>query len=123
MIFIGDKLVPFEELFKVNSIEEIKTTKANSTILFAYNEDLLKYTFENEINSAVVINSIKEAIYCNALNVKYIIASKNLAKDIQKIAENYMFDSKVLAVIKSNDEIEEIAHFEIDGVIYESLIV
>ena len=41
---------------------------------------------------------------------------------MQKIAENYMFDSKILAIIKSNDELEEIALDEIDGVIYKELI-
>lgn len=122
MILIGDKLVPFEEIFNISNIEDIKTTKANSTIAFRYNEELIKYSFENDLNSAIIVNSIKESIYANALNAKYIIASKNLAKDIQKIAENYMFDSKVLAVIESNEEIEEIASYEIDGVIYKTLL-
>lgn len=122
MILIGDKLVPSEEISLINSIEDIKTTKANSTISFGYNEDLLKYCFKNELNSAVIVNSIKEAIYCNALDAKYIVASKSLAKEIQKVAENYVFDSKVLAIIESNDELEEIASFEIDGIIYKNII-
>lgn len=122
MILIGDKLVPFEEIFNIKNIEDIKTTKANSIISFGYNEELMKYSFENDLNSAVIVNSIKESIYANALNAKYIIADKNLAKDIQKVAENYMFDSKVLAIIESNEEIEEIASFEVDGVIYKTLL-
>ena len=47
---------------------------------------------------------------------------KELAKQIQKIADNYMYDSKILAIIKSNDELENIAKNEIDGVIYKNLI-
>ena len=66
--------------------------------------------------------SIKEAIYANSLNAKYIISEKELAKAIQKIADNYMFDSKILAVIETNDEIEEIAQSEIDGIIYKSIL-
>lgn len=122
MILIGDNLVPFEEVFNISSIDEIYKTKANSLISFGYNEEILKYTFKNNLNSAIVVASIKEAIYANALNAKYIIASKNLAKQIQKVAENYMFDSKVLAIITSNNELEEIASFEIDGVIYKSIL-
>ena len=122
MILIGDKLIPFEEVFNITTIEDIKTTKANSTIVFRYNEEIMKYSFENDLNSAVIVNSIKESIYANALNAKYILANKNLAKDIQKTAENYMFDSKVLAIIESNEEIEEIASYEIDGVIYKTLL-
>ena len=122
MILIGDKLVPFENISKINQINEIENTKSNSTLSFGYNEDLLKYTYENELNSAVKVNSIKEAIYANALSAKYILAQKSLAKQIQKVAENYMFDSKVLAIIESNEELEEIATFEIDGIIYNSII-
>ncbi|QKJ23081.1 hypothetical protein [Poseidonibacter lekithochrous] len=122
MILIGDKLVPFEEISNILNIEDIKTTKANSTIAFGYNEKIMKYSFENDLNSAIIVNSIKESIYANALNAKYIIANKNLAKDIQKTAENYMFDSKVLAIIESNEEIEEIASYEIDGVIFKTLL-
>jgi len=122
MLLIGDKLVPYEEIINISNIENIKTSKANSTVSFGYNDEILKYCFENEINSAVIVNSIKEAIYCNALNSKYIIASKDLAKKIQKVAENYMFDSKILAIIESSDELEVIASFEIDGVIFKTLL-
>ena len=122
MIIIGDDLVPFEELNLINSFEDIKKTKANSTLLFFYNEELLKYCYENELFSAIVVKSIKEAIYSNSLNVKYIICEKKLAKKLQKIADNYMYDSKILAIVDSNNEFEEIAKSEIDGVIFKNLI-
>ena len=122
MIILGDKLIPFEDIFVIDSIEEIKNTKANSTLIFTFDEKLLKYCFENNLNFAVLINSIKEAIYSNSLGAKYIICSKILAKDIQKIAENYMYDSKILAIITSNDEFEEITESQIDGIIYKELI-
>lgn len=122
MILIGDKLVPYEEFYPVTSIEEIQKTKANSTISFRFNEELLRYSYENNLNFAVIVDSIKDSIYANALNSKYIISNKNLAKSIQKIAENYMFDSKILAIIDSNNELEEIASYEIDGIIYKYLV-
>lgn len=123
MIIIGDKLVPSTEPFKIFNIEDIKNTEANSTLYFLFNDEILKYCFENSLDFAVKIESIKEAIYANALNAKYIIAEKKLAKKIQKIAENYMFDSKVLAIIETNDEFEDIAKVEIDGVIYKESLV
>lgn len=122
MILIGDKLVPFEDISNIDSIENIKDTKANSTIIFRYNEEILSYSFTNTLSSAVIVTSIKEAIYANSLNAKYIICEKNLATKLQKIAENYMFDSKVLAIISSNDEFEEIALAEIDGIIYKNIL-
>lgn len=122
MIIIGDKLIPFEELFKINSTNDIKNTKANSTVLFTYCDEISKYCFENEISFAVVVNSIKEAVYSSNLNAKYIIANKELSKELQKIADNYMYDAKILAIIESSDEFEEIAKAQIDGVIYKNLI-
>lgn len=122
MILIGDKLVPFDDIFDISSVEDIKNTKANSIISFRYNESLLTYCFENELKYAVIVTSIKEAIYANSLDAIYIICEKELSKDVQKIADNYMFDSKVLAIIQSNEELEEIAKNEIDGIIYNHLL-
>ncbi|MCR1815412.1 hypothetical protein [Aliarcobacter butzleri] len=122
MLVIGDKLIPFENIFFISSIQDIKNTKANSTLIFNYDEVLLKYVSENSISSAVIVTSIKEAIYANCLGAKYIISNQDLVKEIQKIADNYMFDSKNLAIIKSNDEFEQIAKNEIDGAIYEYLL-
>ena len=122
MIIIGDKLVPFEEVIYIKNIENIKDTKANSTIIFDYDEKTLEYSYKNNLSSAVVVSSIKEAIYCNSLNVKYIISEKNLASEIQKIADNYMYDSKNLVIIDSNEEFEQTAIAQIDGVIYRELI-
>ena len=122
MILIGDKLIPFEDIQKISNIEDIENTKANSTVLFDYDEQILSYSYKNELATAVIVKSIKEAIYCNSLNTKYIISQKELAVQLQKIADNYMYDSKILAIIDSNDEFEQIIKDEIDGVIYRSLI-
>ena len=122
MIIIGDKLVPFEEVIYIKNIENIKYTKANSTIIFDYDEKTLEYSYKNNLSSAVVVSSIKEAIYCNSLNIKYIISEKNLACEIQKIADNYMYDSKNLVIIDSNEEFEQTTIAQIDGVIYRELI-
>ncbi|WP_368030510.1 hypothetical protein [Arcobacter sp. s6] len=122
MILIGDEIVPFGDISFISNIEQISNTKANSTVLFTYDEKILKYVYDNELSSGVIVKSIKDAIYCNNLNVKYIISEKPLSQQIQKIADNYMYDSKNLAIIDSNDEFEEMARNEIDGIIYRSLI-
>ena len=122
MIIIGDDLVSYEDMFRIYHQEQISESKANSTIIFKYNNDILKYASQNAISFAVIVTSIKEAIYANALNAKYIICSRDVSKEIQKVAENYMFDAKVLAVIKSNDELALVASDEIDGVIYKNIL-
>lgn len=122
MILIGDNLVPYENIENIQTIEDIRTSKSNSTVCFAYNKEILEFCFQNQLSYAVKVSCIKEAIYCNALNTKYIIAHKKLAKDIQKLADNYIFDSKILALIQSNEEFEEIASNEIDGIIYKTIL-
>ena len=104
------------------SIEDISNTKPNSVVAFKYNIDIVNYCSLNNISSAVVISNIQEAIFSNSLNAKYIIVKNSIAKEIQKIAENYMFDAKIITIIKCDDEIENIALDGIDGVIYEELI-
>ena len=122
MILIGDNLIPFENISFIFNIEEIKNTKANSTILFYYDDEIILYCYENELPYAVIVTSIKEAIYSNNLNAKYIISQKELSIELQKIADNYIYDSKILAIIDSNEEFEKIAKCEIDGIIYRYLI-
>ncbi|WP_428022897.1 hypothetical protein [Arcobacter sp.] len=122
MIILGDNLIPFEETFYISSIEEIFNSKANSTILFNYDEKILKYCFENNLAFGVIVNTLKESIYANSLQAKYIICTKPLDKSIQDIAENYMFDSKILSIIENCDQLEKIAMDKIDGAIYKNLL-
>lgn len=122
MILIGDSLIPCENIFRIFHKEQIAETPANSTIIFKYNADIVSYVSQNDVSYGVMVSSITEAIYANALNAKYIICAKAISKDIQMVAENYMFDSKILAIITSNTELEEIARNEIDGVIYKEIL-
>ena len=54
MKIIGDSLIPFEDFFRVLSIEDIKNTKSNSMLFFDFNEDLLKYSFSQNLNFFVL---------------------------------------------------------------------
>ena len=122
MILLGDELILCEDICKIKDISDIANTKPNSTLLFTYDIESIKYCKQQSLNCAVVVNTIKELIYASQFDVKYIICDKNLAKDAQKIAENYMFDSKILVVINNSDEIVWVAQNEIDGAIYNNLI-
>ena len=122
MIIIGDSNIEYENIEKIAQIEDIKKSSPAATVLFDFDIEILKYTNANNINSAVIAYSIKEVIYANSLGAKYIIPRVNILLQVQKIADNYMFDSKILAVIEDSDEIEKIALDEIDGVIYKELL-
>jgi len=122
VIIIGDKYIPYENISKIDNIKDIKSTKPNIVVWFYFDKDIMQYCMQNDINYAVVTTSIKESVYSNSLNAKYIISPNNILEPIQKIAENYMFDSKILAVIKNENEIEDIAIKQIDGVIFKQIM-
>lgn len=122
MILIGDENIPFEEISFIKELSQIENTKPNSTVIFDYDMELMKYCEQNSIAYGVVLDSLTKAIYANALSAKYIICTKELALKTQNIATNYMFDSRVLAIIENDHEIEDIALQNIDGIIYKSIL-
>lgn len=122
MILIGDENIEYESIEKISASSEIKSTTSNSTVLYNFDFDILKYTQENTIHSAVIVKNLQEMIYASTFNVRYIIVKKNIAKEAQNIVNNYMLDSKILVIIESSDEIVENAIDEIDGVIYKKLV-
>ncbi len=50
------------------------------------------------------------------LNAKYIITPRDILKELIKIAEYNLFDTKILVEIRE-DEIEDMAKVGVDGVI------
>jgi len=122
MILIGDENIEYETIEKINSIEDISTTTANSTVLYNFDFAILRYTKINNISTAVIVNNLQEMIYSSSFDVRYIIVQKDIAKKAQDIANNYMLDSKILVRIDSSEEIVNYAIAEIDGVIYNKVI-
>ena len=113
---------PFcEEKFQnVTTLEEIKTTKPNSTLIFDYCDSSIEvYNFckINDIPYGVKINTIKGLIFISNLNAKYAFADNiENAKIFQKIANEYLLDTKIILFIDSLEDIEKIAPLGIDGV-------
>jgi len=109
-----------ENFVKVKTIEDIKNTPNNSTLIFDYCDSSIEiYNFckLNNIPYGVNINNIKELIFISNLNAKYAFTDKiKNAKMFQKIANEYLLDTKIILLINSFDEIEKIAFLGIDGV-------
>jgi len=122
MLIIGDENIDCEKIEKIASISNINSTTSNSTVLYNFDFELLKYTQKNNLNSAIIVKDLQELIYASTFTVKYIIVQSDIAKEAQDIVNNYMLDSKILVIIKSNNEIVQNALLEIDGVIYQSVV-
>ncbi|OUR71927.1 hypothetical protein A9Q76_04585 [Arcobacter sp. 31_11_sub10_T18] len=122
MILLGDANIVYETLSSIKSSQDIISTQANSTLIFEYNIDLIKYCHKNALGFAVIVKDIKEVIYTSQFDVKYILCNKDIVNSVQKIAENYMFDAKILVIIDNSDEIVWVAQNEIDGAIYNHIL-
>ncbi len=125
MIIIGHPWIESEKFCKIFSKEDIKKSTAGSIVLLepiVDSHDLAQYCKENEIPFAITVNSLKEAIIANALGALYIVCEEDDALRIQPIAQEYLFDTRILVLIHQEKEIPKIAHFGIDGVIFPEAI-
>jgi hypothetical protein len=117
MKIFGHPWIEHEPLYKITNQAEIKETPPNTLLkIDHFDIKLLKYCQQNNLAYMVSIGSIKEAIFANIYQAKYVHCSKSLAKEIMPIAQNYLFDTQVIATIDEEKEIEEMAKANVDGV-------
>jgi hypothetical protein len=117
MIIVGLENLGLNSFSKINAISDIQNTNSNAVVEFKYNEDILKYCQQNNVKSAVEVTNIQEVVFANILDASFIIVSKELCLEAQKLADHYMYDAKILVEIASQDEISWAASNLIDGVI------
>jgi len=125
MLIVGHPWIKSQKLRKVFSIEDMKTTQANEIILLeplVDSHSYAQYCQDNSITYAVVTNTLEDAIFANALGAKYMICEEDDALMIQPIAQEYLFDTRVLVLIHNEKEISKIARGGIDGVIFAEAI-
>ena len=126
MLIFGHPLLESPTLYHINNIDALSNTPSNSIVCLEYkdeNIDIIHYCKKNLISFALSIETIKELIFAENFDAKYIILNSNLAHSAQKIAEQYLFDAKILCRISSEDEIEPLAIEGIDGVLFKEAIV
>lgn len=115
MIIIGG----YKEL---STGEELSIDGTGALKYFRFDIDelpLYKTLVDEGADVAIGVADIKELIYACNIGVKYAIANKEDAAIMQKIVDSYMFDTKLLAIIYEEDEIEWAAAAEIDGVLFD----
>jgi NAD(P)H-dependent flavin oxidoreductase YrpB (nitropropane dioxygenase family) len=125
MILIGHPWIKSPEFCRVFSLVDIQKSAAEQVVLLEPLVDshmLAQYCQENSVAYAVVVNTLDEAIYANALGAAYIICDEDTALMVQPVAQEYLFDTRVLVLIHSEKEISKIARGGIDGVIFAEAI-
>lgn len=127
MIILGHKAIETPHFRRVAGIDEIAESRANDIVWFGASDDseysIARHCAAHEIAYGVEIFSIKDALIFSQLGAKYLITrTRNLACDAQKIANEYFFDAKILCVIEREDEMEQIAKWGIDGVVFAGVL-
>ncbi|NOR55619.1 MAG: hypothetical protein GQ531_05370 [Sulfurovum sp.] len=126
MIIIGHPWIKSNRFFKIFAEKGFEKSQADDIILLEPLVDshtLAIHCQENDITFAVVVNTLDDALFANALGAKYIICEEDDALMIQPIANEYLFDTRILVLIQSEKDISKIARGHIDGVIFAEAIV
>ncbi len=126
MLLFGHRFIKNETFFHILDSDALLHTPPNAPIYVEFQEsnlDIIEYLQTNKIRFALNVATITELIYGASLQASYIFVPKELAKTAQNIAENYLFDAKIVVHIENEDEIEPMALLGIDGVAFPSAIV
>ena len=119
MKIFGHEWIESEHFYEVSTVDEISKTPSNALLklgTLSSSLALAKYCQKNELRYALEIDSIEEALFANLLSATYTLSSKRLARELMPMAQNYLFDTQILAYIKQ-DEIEQMAKAGVDGVV------
>jgi hypothetical protein len=123
MIVLGSSDIVCEDIEYLEDIKKLPNTKSGSTVVVDFTDKKELIILQKEsIPFGVIVSSIKEAIIVSSYGAKYIICKNNLADTLQKIADNYLFDSKIIEIITNNKELENSAIAGVDGVIFKNFI-
>ena len=125
MIIIGHPWIQSSRFCKIFSEEDIKACNVDDIVLLEPLRDSFRFAQfcqENDVPYAVVVNTLNDALFANALGASYIVCEEDDALMIQPIAQEYLFDARVLVLIHEEKEITKIARGGIDGVIFADAI-
>ncbi len=125
MKIIGHPWIESECFVTVDSMEKIVGSPAGSILLFnnlGASIELLHYCQREGLPFALRAGEVKTALFAHALNARYIIAERETAEAIQKLAQHYLFDTQILVEISDESEIETYAEMDLDGVIFPAAI-
>lgn len=125
MLIIGHPWIKSQRFFKVFAMEGIQKSQAEDMILLGPLVDshsLAVHCQENNVPYAILAHTLDDAIFANALGAKYIICEADESLNIQSVANEYLFDARILVRIESEKEISKSAKCGVDGVIFADAI-
>ena len=99
MIILNHPLIPSPKLTKITRKPQISNVPANEMVWIEFDMDLMRYCHDNDVHYAVTVVDTSQAVYANALKADFLMCGFQAAQKIQKVAEHYLFDAKVIAIL------------------------
>lgn len=126
MLLFGHRFIPSNSFYHVSDIDSIANTPPSSVVHIEFSEvnlDIISHANLNQVKMSICAKNIRDIIYASALGASYIIVPKDLASKARELANEYLFDAKILVLIEEESEIEEIAIIGVDGVVFSNAII
>jgi hypothetical protein len=126
MLLFGHRFIPSESFYHITTIDAISKTPPSSKVFLEFSEDnldIIQHLAKNSVEFVLSVENIRELIYASSLEASYILVQKEIAKSAQNIAESYLFDAKILVSLEDENQIEEMAMLNLDGVLFPSAII
>jgi hypothetical protein len=126
MILFGHPYIPFSPFYRIDSIEALAHTPANSTVVLHFapeNLDIVAHLRLNGVRFALHVETAVEAIVAENLGASYLIVLPKYASEIQKVAEHYLFDAKVLGFIDDTRRLNDLIEMRLDGAIFPDAMI
>lgn len=126
MLLFGHPYVPSQPFYHIDAIEAVRHTPANSVVTLFFtpeNLDIIEYLAQNSVRFALHIETPTDAVIAENLGASYLIVLPKHAEAIQKVAEHYLFDAKVLGYIEEMDDLEDLIDLRLDGAIFSDAII
>ena len=142
MLIFGHKLIEKPEFCWLTRAE----FKQNAVNCFIYDESLIQKAQKAGVKFGILAQNADEILLANALSAKFIlidgadflnlanpnaknqalkdakISAQKLAKKASKMAEFYLFDSKILLITNSLEKLNKAYKMSVDGVILKELL-
>ncbi|MDD6055160.1 MAG: hypothetical protein SOW25_03630 [Helicobacter sp.] len=124
MIILNHKIINPLNIVKISDKDSIDNSLPNDFLIincdnFSKTLQLANFCAKEKLSYACKVDSIKEALMLVNLSVGFLLCEDlKFAKSLQKLAEKYLFDAKVLLTIKAESQIQKAAKYGIDGVIF-----
>lgn len=120
MLIFGHKLI---ETPKFHLISNENANFKEGINCFEYDENLIKKALKEGVKFAILAKNEDEILFANALKAEFILLeNENLAKKASKMAEFYLFDSKILLITNSLEKLKKAYKMGVDGVILKELL-